>query len=81
MHEIAYLGCARTYIHTRTHANRTCTRTLTQAEQPPLNHLCIAVNALQILTLAGAKNDWISYIDRAKKQLHCDWAAQQKDSP
>ena len=66
-HEIVYLRHARTYICTRTHARTTCTCGLTQAEQPPLNHLCVAVNALRILILAGAKNDWISYVGRAKK--------------
>ena len=67
MHKIVYLRRARTYIRTQTHARTTCTCELTQAEQPPLNHLCVAVNAPQILTLVGAKNNWISYVGRAKK--------------
>ena len=63
---MVYLRHAHMYIRTRTHACTTCTRGLTQAEQPPLNHLCMAVNALRILRLAGAKNDWIATLVRQR---------------
>lgn len=68
MHENVYLCCTRLHIHELTHAQHTRAWTNTGRANTSEPLLCGSEQErriLRILTLFGAKNDWISYVGRA----------------